>query len=272
MEGTSSTNPPAVSDVAALDSVVVDGTSEEEEYDLSRYWLEFKPGYEYGLLAILVKVAETLQHKTILSSGLKRHNNDAVSSLHTNSTAEDFVWAKNIIRIVHGQHETIPELPTNVSHPCLQGIVACLNRHRHLLLCNALQEKTLLDDSSSFKSKTRLTNTSRSSQEYSMDRGVAHHLTRPKAWWDLDLQIRRGLVRYYHYARSVPQPVYLPSKEGPKAMSKLINHTFPLLASLKVVIYDLGPWKSERSSTTLALAPRKLNKIRTHQCHLQLIG
>lgn len=108
---------PVSSDPTPLDSVVNKGQPEEQQIPPSRYWLDFKPGYERGLLAILVKTAETLVDQRDKPGGSVQ-GYDFHFNLDRSSTAEDTIWAKKDYR----RGLQAPRVITRTAHKCIASL------------------------------------------------------------------------------------------------------------------------------------------------------
>ena len=209
----------------------------------NRYHLDFKPGYEHGLFAILVKTAETFIHHpldlSIKPNGKVRGIDPPLSR---NSTAEDFDWARSVINLVpeYKQSELIPELSAEVSLPHLKDIVVTLNAYRHVLLCNTKVEPI---ENSKYP-------TDNLNQDYSslVKERASRRSNRKFKWRDLTTQIQ------HQYNQNVLRIGLhrIINIEDSKATSRIISTKFPLLASLEATICDFGDSKYERFQTTLA--------------------
>ena len=226
--------PPDSNDPPPLERVVIKGESDQQQIPRSSDWLEFKPGYENGLLAIVVKTAETLLYQRD-------------SLLRLDSEAGDYIWAKNVIDVVYRHRGSIPQLSTDVSHPYLKEIASFLNEYRHILCCDIREE--YIDWSKDPMSKLN------ASHHYLVEERVSHRSNGPNKWHYLASQIYDKYSRYVP-GFLLPKLVYSSPTEGSKATSKIISSVFPLLASLEVTICDFGDSRYERFQTTLDSAPQ----------------
>ena len=213
----------------------------------SRYHLDFKPGYEHGLFAILVKTAETFRY---YQPDLSFKPNGKVRSidppLGRSLTAEDFNWAKNIIDLIYEykQSESIPELSADVSHPYLKDIVATLNAYQHMLHCNTTAEPV---------GGPRVTMEKLYESHCGLVKARASRRSdRESKWRNLASQIRHQYNRHVlriHLRETI-------DVEDAKATSEIMCTLFPLLASVEATVCDFGDSKYKRFQTTLASVPQ----------------